>query len=259
MSQSVQRVEYTGALWRAGEIHPALHELLYARNCLIVLQHGPAPYRVTFGVPHQASAGAGEICDHCPQEAGGPRKADENAAYYALGAFSTLRDLGLPCRLVIMAHPTGCDPNKDPASPYCRELFAADTALLFECHGSGPTRRHELELSAGRNPLHSALQFGRRLAAALEYRYLLAAQKEPGHSAARVLTGPGEEQDGRLQFPANRTASLILAYQKQIPALHLEAKARFRTPIDRAPSLTPDGKFLGARLAQTIVALELME
>ncbi len=258
MTEKIQRIEYTRSLWRGEEIHPDLHALLGARDCLLVLQHGPAPFRVTFGVPHQAAAGVGQICNLCPGEEGGlrPRDADENAAYYALGAFSSLRDQGVPVRLVIMAHPTGCDPNKDPRSPYCRELFAAATGLLFECHGSSPSRRHDLELSAGRNPLYPALGFGRRLAAALEYRYLLAAQKEAGLSAARILAAPGMEQDGRLELPANRTASLISAYRKKIPALHLEAKPRFRTPKDRAPALSADGRLLGEALARTIAALD---
>jgi hypothetical protein len=252
----ITKIEYSGALWRSGQIHPELAGLFAARDLLLVLQHGSPPYQVTFGVPHQAAAGVGQICNLRRDKNGSlwPREADENAAFYALGAYSALRELGIPCRLVVMAHPTGDDPNKDPESPYCQEIFRQPCRLLFECHGSRSTRRHDLELSAGKNPLAGTLPFGRRLAANLDHRYMLAVQKEAGRSAAWIIHGSAGEQEGRLELPANRTDSLVEAWRQGLPALHLEAKPRFRTPPGRSHALSPAGEVLGTALARTIAA-----
>lgn len=251
----IVKIDYTGPLWRGEEVHPELSALLAARDHLLVLQHGRPPYQVTLGVPHQAAAGVGKICELRRDLKGDfwPRNADENAAYYALGAFSTLCDLGAACRLVIMAHPSGEDPNKHLDSSYCQEIFGVSTRLLFECHGCRSDRQYDLELSAGKNPLAETLQFGRRLAAELSYRYPLAVQKEVRRSLAWIINGPGDEREGRLQMPANQTSSLAEAWRLGIPALHLEAKPKFRTPRNRASALTPAGRHLAQALAHTIV------
>ena len=125
----ISKIVYTEPLWQAGKIDPELARLLASRDLLLVIEHGEPPYRVTIGVPHQAAAGASQICNLRLDGDGilRPREADENAAFYALGAYAALRELEIPSRLVIMVHPTGEDPNKDLESPYCQEVFRAYT------------------------------------------------------------------------------------------------------------------------------------
>ena len=139
-------------LWRVNEhvANPVLEDLLMSRDLLLVMSYGQAPYKVVLGVPHQAAIGVRRICERRLDERGKvrARKADHNVASFALVAFSRLRRRAIPCKLVIMAHSTTHDPNKNIDSPYCVELFADDGGLLFECHGSGP-RAQRREQSLG--------------------------------------------------------------------------------------------------------------
>ncbi|HEX7975268.1 MAG TPA: hypothetical protein VF498_12730 [Anaerolineales bacterium] len=253
--REVQRVEYRGERWLGSQPHPALWGLLAARDRLVVLSCARSKYRVTLGVPHQASAGHNKICERRVGLSGGPspRDADENSALYALVAFEALCARNIPCKLVVMAHATTHDPNKELDSPYCREIFAEPTALLFECHGAGRSRP-PLELSAGSNPLADPVAFGRELAAGLDYRYPLSMQKKDGDGAAVILKAGGAEAEGVLELPANRTPSLIEAGRLGIPALHLEAQPAFRKPVDSGNALTEDGRLLGLAIAQAVMA-----
>ena len=117
----VKRIEYTDNLWVLQEPYPALADLLTAKDCLIVLRNGVPPFGVVLGVPHQAEVGQDHICED--RERKGKRLSDENAASYALVAFTELGNRGIPCKLVIMAHSTAHDPNKLTRSPYCDEVF----------------------------------------------------------------------------------------------------------------------------------------
>lgn len=106
---------YQEEVWssRFNQYNPSLLGLLRSKDCLIALSHGKAPFKVVFGVPHQATVGEAHIC-----EKGEKRDSDENAASYALVAFSLLKEHDIPCKLVIVAHPTCDDPNKDMSAPY---------------------------------------------------------------------------------------------------------------------------------------------
>jgi hypothetical protein len=252
----IQRLNHDTRLWRVAEQtpHTLIRELLATRDLLLVLTYGRPPYKVVLGAPHQAVIGVSRICEQRRDEAGRikARHADDNVASYALVAFSQLRVRDIPCKLVIMAHPTRHDPNKVAASPYCREIFSEQTELLFECHASGSSRQLELELSAGSNPLGQPLDFGRRLAASFEYRYSLGLQTSPKDNNALIIQPDGVTVGGKLQLPATKTISLIEAGRRNIPALHLEAKPRFRVPKNLTNSVSPDGLILGRAIAQTI-------
>jgi len=254
--EEVKRIDYKGELWTLQKPDPALADFLIARDCLIVLRHGEPPFKVVLGVPHQAAVGEEYICEN--RITGGnpdPRDSDENAASYALVAFTTLRDQNVPCKLVIMAHTTTHNPNKKPDSPYWREVFAdTDKApLLFECHGMAPRRCLPLELSAGNNHLSCTVRFGRALATALEYHYTLGVQKEACKKSALIFGADGTEREGELELAARNTASLVEAEKHGVPALHLEAKPAFRKPADRSNTVTPDGLVLGRAIAQVII------
>jgi len=254
--EEVKHVNYKGELWTLQKPHPALPDFLSAKDLLIVLRHGEPPFKVVLGVPHQAAVGDERICEN--RITGGnldPRNSDENAALYALVAFTTMRDRNVPCKLVIMAHATTHDPNKELESPYCKEVFADEAALLFECHGAGPRRLRSLELSAGKSRLADTVRFGRALAAAVEYRYTLGVQKEACKKSALIFGTDGVEiENGEvLERPALQTTSLVEAENQGMPALHLEAKPAFRKPADGSNTVTPDGLVLGRAIAQAII------
>lgn len=252
--EEVEHIKYEDELWTLHDPHPALADFLTARDCLIVLRHGEPPFQVVLGVPHQAAVGEEHIWDkRVDQDGKPPRESDENAASYALVALSTLRDRGVPCKLVIMAHATTHDPNKKSASPYCNEISADDVELLFECHGAGPQRRLSLELSAGDNHLSDTLRFGRALAKALGHPYCLGVQKEAGRRDAVIFRMDGIEEEVRLELAGLGTRSLVEAEERGIPALHLEAKPAFRKPPNGDNTVTPDGLILGRAIAQAII------
>jgi hypothetical protein len=246
-------------LWHTWEYttNPRLENLLTARDCLIVISYGPPPYKVVLGVPHQAALGVPRICERRLDRHGNvnDRKADHNVASFALVAFSRLRDRAISCKLVIMAHATTHDPNKQVNSPYCREIFGDELQLLFECHGSGPKRKLDLELSAGSNQLGQPVSFGRTLASDLDYQYSLGMQTVTRRSSALILRPGGTVTSGKLQLPAVKTASLIEAGNRGIPALHLEAKPRFRVPGSSTSTVSSSGRILGRAIAATISLL----
>ena len=252
----IQRTDY-GQLWQIPERvpHPALNTLLTGIDQLIVLRHGQPPYQVVLGVPHQTAVGVWRMCENRLDAKGvvKSRKGDDNVASYPLVAFSRLRQHNIPCKLVIMAHATTHDPNKVLDSPYCQEIFSEETALLFECHACGNRRHLDLELSAGANPLAPTLRFGRLLAIALGYHYKFGVQHAAEKNEALVFETDGTESEGKLQLPAIKTTSLIAAGARGIPALHLEAKPRFRIPKGLTNTVSPDGLILGRAIAETLI------
>ena len=209
------------------------------------------------GVPHQAAAGVRRICEQRLDKNGKlkPRKADDNVVSFALVVFSRLKAQNIPCKLVVMAHPTTHDPNKIVDSPYCQEIFREESALLFECHASGSRRHFDLELSAGSNRLGQPVPFGQHLGSVFDYRYSLGMQTKAGRSSALILQTDGTAIEGKLQLPATKTISLTEAGKRGIPALHLEAKPRFRVPKGLINSVSPDGLILGRAIADTIIHL----
>lgn len=240
---------YEGKIWtsRNKEVDPSLLQLLTSKDGLIILSHGKPPYKVILGVPHQAAVGEEHIC-----ESGQQRDSDENAASYALVAFTILKEHEIPCKLVIAAHLTKQDPNKHPETLYCEEVFRNPTRLFLECHGMGDTRKLDLELSAGANDLANTIDFGRTLASAIPQRYSLGVQKKAGTDDSLIFRN-GKEEVGKLERPATKTESLKEAKRGQIAALHIEAKPKFRIPADKTNSVTPDGLIVGQALAQMII------
>jgi len=230
-----------------------LLEWLCAKDLLIVSTHGSPPYEVVFGVPHQAAIGDCCICENGARGHEGKRPSDENAASYALVAFSGLAERDIPCKLAIVAHSSTADPNKEVGSPYMQEIFSEGCKLLVECHGAGPSTELDLELSAGCNRLSETTQFGERLFCILRHRYSLGAQTQAGSNKCLIFWPSGEKTEGQLRFPANRTTSLVEAEKRNIPALHLEAKPRFRRGLGGENTVTDDGIVLGHGLAQTII------
>jgi len=243
-------IPYQGEVWasRFDQYDPSLLRLLTSKDRLIVLSHGKAPYKVVFGVPHQAAVGEAHIC-----EKGKKRDSDENAASYALVAFFLLKEHDIPCKLVIMAHPTCDDPNNDMNTPYWQEVFRECTELLFECHGADGSRDFDLEFSSGRNELSHPIEFGRLLAVSLGHGYDLAVQTKPCEADALIFDREGGEKSGKLRTATNNTISLLEAGKKGIPAFHLEAKPMFRKAADKEDAITDDGLILGRAIAQTIL------
>lgn len=253
--EEIKRIDYDRELWTLREPYPALRDFLMAKDCLIVLHHGSAPYKVVLGVPHQAAIGQGCICENRKKkdESPDPRDSDENAASYALVAFTTLKQHDVPCKLVIMAHSTTDDPNKIKNSPYWKEIFRERTELIFECHGAGAHRRYELELSGGKNKKAKPVKFARLLVSELGHRYTLGAQKQAGKEDAVIFRTDGTKEKGTLERAANETDLLKEAEKKKTQALHLEAKPAFRKPVEGTNTVTPDGFVLGRALAQAII------
>jgi hypothetical protein len=251
----IGRVEYDSDLWILSRPSPLLADLLEAQERLLVLRCGPPPYRVVLGVPHHASVTQDFICQERRDATGRPwlRDADKGSATYALVAFSTLRERGISTKLVVMLHSLFVDPNKVLTSAYCQEVFAEPTALLLECHGAGPQRVLALELSAGSNALAETEAFARALDRGLGRRFTWAYQARGGSAEAVVLRMDGSGDRGMLELPALNTASLTAAAERNIPALHLEAKPAFCDPKDGTNTVTPEGLLLGRALARAIV------
>lgn len=170
---------------------------------------------------------------------------------YAIVAYNALKENEIPAKLVIMAHATGKDPNKDKESPYFYEIFSEPAEILFECHGAGNNRPLDIEISAGLNKLSKTIDFGRLLSDILGNRYSIGVQKEPGKRDALIVNKDGSESDGILQMPANKTESLMVAEKMGIAALHLEAKPQFRIP-EEGRSISVDGFKLGLAIAKAI-------
>ncbi len=254
-------IRFFDALWTLKEPDPTLLEALIDKDTLIEISIGEPPYAVVFGVPHHAPIGVEKIAENWWDERHNRfgRDSDEGAALYALAAFTELRDRFVPCKLIIFAHSTDHDPNKDLNSPYYVNIFAHATRLLFECHGAGDRRRYDLELSAGQNGLARPLEFGRILANHLDYHYVLATQVEYSQDEAIIFDSNGGESKGKLQLPALETESLVEANRRGIPALHLEAKPDFRKPSDSSNTLTSDGLALGRAIAKSIMQYQKME
>jgi len=252
----MQAIEYTGELWQREQPHPALVSLMTSKDLLIDIVRGEPPFQVVIGVPHQAAVDVAEIAEEWwdPKRQKHGRDSDEAAALFALAAFTSLHDQEVPCKLIIAAHATDHDPNKELDSPYCQRIFVHSSRLLFECHGANKDRPNDLEVTAGSNPLAHPALFGRLLAQALAWHYRVAAQTRPGIDAAVVFVDEcKEEEQGKLKLPALNTDSLRQAATEQMHALHLEAKPVFRICEDKPNTLTDDGKVLGQAIATAII------
>jgi hypothetical protein len=249
---------YAGQIWEQRSLRvysPELLGLLESKDTLVILKNGEPPFHVVIGVPHQAAVGVTTIAENWTNPRGRKgRDSDENAASFALAVFSELSDQKIPCKLVIAAHSTDHDPNKDVNSPYCKEVLSEKTYLLLECHGAGDKRKQDIEISAGNNSLGNALDFGRQLATKLNYQYPLSAQVEAGSNKAKSIS-KDMEIDTTLVLPALETTSLIEAGKREIAALHLEAKPRFRISKND-DSISADGLILGNAIAEIILLKE---
>ncbi len=245
----MQRITYTEELWSGTEVDPRLQLLLEGPDCLIEIAYGTSPYAVVIGVPHQAASGT-------PDSAlKSLREADECAALPALVTFSALKRRAIPCKLVIAARATDHDPNKTAESPYWASLFSEIPAqILLEIHGAGENRRHELELTSGKNERGDPLCLGTLLNYALGRRHALAVQIHPGNGQALIITPDGMVTPGRLELPALNTPSLIEAGHHGIAAFHLEARPHFRRTLQGDNRLTPTGRQLGLALAHALSA-----
>lgn len=247
---------YAGQIWehRSSRVYsPELLGLLESKDTLVILKNEEPPFHVVIGVPHQAAVGVTTIAEDWTNPRGRKgRPSDENAASFALAVFSKLCDQKIPCKLVIAAHSTDHDPNKDANSPYCKEVFSEKTHLLLECHGAGDRQEQDIEISAGTNSLGKALDFGRQLATKLNYQYSLSAQIEAGSRKAKSISKE-EEIDTTLVLPALETTSLLQAEKMGIAALHLEAKPRFRISKND-DSISTDGLILGNAIAEVILS-----
>lgn len=233
----------------AGEIAPALLDELVQQDRLIRITNGQPPFEVILGVPHHAANGVSRIAEHSAQ----PRNSDENAAMYALAAFTHLQRHHISCKIVIAAHATDHDPNKEPWSPYCQQVFSEPARMLVECHGSSQNHRNDIEVSAGSNKLANPKAFGELLAVALDRRYRIAVQEIPGKSSALIF-GAGAEvpRSGQLRLPALETYSLRRAAELKVQAIHIEAKPRFRKSGYGSNRATQEGLELGLALGRTI-------
>ncbi|MDM8528261.1 hypothetical protein QUF58_08605 [Anaerolineales bacterium HSG24] len=253
----IQHSTYDGPLWIDTErsYYPALEQLLIDKDHLIVLSYGQPPYTVTFGIPHQTGTGDWRICENRRDAQGNlkDRPGDDNTVSFALIAFDRLRQANIASRVVIMAHPTTHDPNKDVTSPYCQEIFRQPSNLLFECHACSKHRQLDLELSAGQNHLAQTVQFGTKLARQLHYRYKLGVQDGADKKEAIIFEADGTTKAGILQLPALKTTSLIEAERHGMPALHLEVKPLFRQILGELNTISPAGHALGRAIAETVL------
>lgn len=131
---------------------------------------------------------------------------------------------------------------------------------MVELHGAGNKRRHDLELSTGRNKYTDPLAFGRQLAPHLDPQWTLAVQTQPGTREAFLLSpdhGAALSTARRLDNPALSTASLSYAGELSMFAFHLEMKAFFRQPdpgFPLTPRPTTDAWRLSRALARAIQA-----
>jgi hypothetical protein len=246
---------YDQTLWKDDRTQFYSHNLdvlLKLRNTLLVLRNGQSPFQVVLGVPHHAIIGQSRIAENWTNPTGNKgRSSDENVSSYALVTYSRLCDRGIDCKLVIACHFTDHDPNKDIESPYCREVFAQPLKLLVECHGAGTNRKNDIEISSGSNTLIKALDFGRELAREIKYQYPVAAQVCGKSRRAKTISN-NREIDSKLSLPALKTTSLIYAEEMRMPALHIEAKAKFRISKYRGKSVTNAGIKLGLGLANVL-------
>lgn len=255
----MRRLVYTGALWQDSAVAAELWDLLLQPDLLIEITQGKPPFAVTIGVPHHAGPGVERIAETWPNPKTSSlgRTADENTALPGLVLFSALGEKGIPCKLVIAAHPTDHDPNKTPESPYWQAVFGDAPGLLFELHGAARHRRCALELSAGMNNIAAPLIFGKALAYFYHGEGVLACQDRPGSRDA-YLYHHQVQSSGRLQNPALETDSLAYAGRLGIPALHLEMKPVFRRPDLAQPGVicpSPEAWQLCRALANTLQML----
>ncbi|HQI25302.1 MAG TPA: hypothetical protein PLV15_10690 [Smithella sp.] len=257
MAYKMVTKKYEGAIFDNGQITKELMDLLNSRNILIEIQsdiQSPNDSRpVVIGVPHHAAIGQEKIAEEAQE-----RPSDEAAAYYALSVFNYLKSC-VPCKLVIAAHSTDHNPNKQNDSPYFNSIFELNPRLLFECHGAGSTRKHDLELSSGIALCSDIRRFGLRFSRRLLDGIVFACQVIPGEKMKScILYEKGKaEKAGELVFPALGTLSLVMAKCKNIPAFHLEARPSFRFDEANPGRLTQQGEWLGKTIAQMI--LEYLE
>lgn len=247
----MKRIVYKGKIWavKYKEYEAELLQHLTSKDLLIVIKHGKPPHKVVFGVPHQAPVGVDHICENAKN-----RESDENAVSFALVAFTALKEHDIPCKIIIAAHSTQEDPNKDTKSLYCQKLFSEPTELIWECHGLGINRKLDLELSAGPNDITDTMKYGLRLASALKNISDIGIQKKAGLADALIVRKDGtQDPNGVLEKAGINTDSLIEARKNNIPSLHLEAKPRFRKPDNKTDAVTIDGFLLGHAIAQAIM------
>ncbi len=253
MAKVLKISHYFEEIWQLKEVQPSLLGALVSKDCLIEVVNGQPPFGVVIGVPHQAAVDIGRISDEMVNEDGTKgRASDEGAAFYALVAFTALRDRGIPCKIVIAAHDTQYDPNKDANSPYWKAIFSDGMKLLFECHGASKDRKVDLEISSGQNSLGRPPEFGRILARNFEFQYSLIAQDEVGSKKGILINRDGETIT-KIENPANKTISLIEAGKQKIPALHIEARPQFRIPPDKCNTVTKDGLILGRAISKSLI------
>ncbi len=191
----IQQVQRKEELWKIDEEVPTarLSAWMDSQDLLLSLRFGEPPYQVVLGAPHHTALGESRLCEQRLDKNGRPfsRPADENSASFGLVAFSRLVEQNVPCKLVVMAHATRVDPNKEETSPYFVEIFSEPARLLLECHGMSQKRRLDLEVSAGCNRLTRALDFARLLAADLQWPTPLGAQIRPGPKMLFCFTTTG--------------------------------------------------------------------
>ena len=230
-----------------GDIAKKLADAIDRQDELIVLKNGEAPYKVVIGIPHQAKSGVRKICS-IPKS----RASDENAASYPIVAFNSLKEKAVSCKLVIMAHATGKDPNKYDDTPYFQEIFSEKSELLFECHGASKERQNDIELSAGSNKLSNTVEFGEYFVNRLRDKYKIGIQIKTATKEAFIFEKNGTKKKEELERAGNNTKSLIVAEKENgIPALHLEAKPKFRKPVE-GKTISDDGSVLGEAIAQSL-------
>lgn len=244
----MRRIRYRGELFEEGRPGPHLAALLASRDTLVEISNDEPTHDVVIGAPHHAPLGTPRIAEKSSR----PRVADEGAALVALATHDALRKRGIASRLLIAVHATDHDPNKQLASPYCRDLFARPAKLLVECHGASANRSNELELTSGMNRLSRPREFGALLSGALDSRYALAAQHTPGGREAMIFESGGQRTQGALALPALKTQSLAEAMNRSMHALHLEATPRFRTSWRNPNTLTRNGQELATAVADAI-------
>ncbi len=241
-------------LFQLQEINPELYTALISKDQLIEILYGKPPYNVVIGVPHQAAIGVKSIAEN-----GRERASDEGAAFYALVAFLRLKEQQIPCKIVISAHDTQLDPNKDSNSSYWKSIFANEMKLLLECHGAKKdVDKIDLEISSGKNTYSHPLIFGRELAKETGYKYGLVAQKDVCSKDGIQVAKDGETPKC-LRNAAIRTASLVEANCQKIPALHIEATPKFRIPEDNTNTVTHYGLVLGEAIGRVLIALFISE
>jgi len=233
-----------------GELNPTLEDELLEQDRLIQVTNGQPPFDVVLGVPHHAANGVSRIAERSEQ----PRNSDENAAMYALGAFGYLQQHHVSCKIVIAAHATDHDPNKEPWSPYCQHVFSGSARLLVECHGCAGNYRNDIEITAGSNRLTSPRAFAEFLVAALDRDYRIGVQETPAERGALIFGRGGMAPgSGELRFPALETYTLKRAAELRMQAIHIEAKPRFRKASDGSNRATTEGLKLGQAIGRAIV------